>query len=134
MARRLAFLLAAAAVAAVDLAHKAVAADGAVVYHERSRWYAPGIVLACALLGALVLRTGSIAVAFGGGVLGGAGVANALSTLAWPGVPDALVVTRGDTTVAFALADVFALAGMALLAAASAAFAVRNRHRLREPV
>jgi hypothetical protein len=49
-------------------------------------------------------------------------------------VPDPLIVTSGVHAVAFNLADLFALAGDALLLSAVAVYGLRNRGRLAEPV
>ncbi len=87
-------------------------------------------VVAIALL-ALVPQIPSLTVALGAGVAAGGAVGNLVSALVWSaGVPDPLVGGR----VAFNLADVFLLAGDALLLCSAVVYALRNRARLWEPV
>jgi len=122
---------AAAAVAALDLAHKAYAISergGAVLLHDRpARFVVFGAVLSLAwAVGVALMRSSSIALA-GGIVLGGA-AGNLLSFALWPslaGVPDP-VVAGG---VAFSLGDVAVLGGFALLIPAAIVFRARNRSR-----
>jgi lipoprotein signal peptidase len=67
----------------------------------------------------------------GAGIAAGGALGNLVSALAWrAGVPDPLVLRD----VAFNLADLFVLAGDALLLASAAVYALRNRDRLRQPV
>jgi lipoprotein signal peptidase len=122
-------------VATVDLAHKAhvLSRDGLVIGHERSPAYMAGVIALLALWAAAILVSGSRSIALGGGVLIGGAVGNVASLLLWPsfpGVPDPLVASG----VAFSIGDVAVAAGLVLVLAATAAFAVRNRARLREPV
>ena len=133
--------IAAAAVLVGDLAHKAsaVAAEGdALLVHERSLGYAIGVLVAAgAWCGALlVVRSATLAVA-GGLVLGGAR-GNAFSALLWPGLdgtPNPFFVGDTELGLAFNVADVAVVAGVfVVLPPALALFALRNRHRLREPV
>ena len=137
MIRTLALLLGAAAVVAtVDLAHKALAISeqgGAVPAHDRSAHYVAGLAaVTLAWTGAIALvRSPGIALT-GGLVLGGA-IGNLASFALWPslpGVPDPII--RGG--IAFNLADVSAVLGLALLVPAILVFAVRNRDRLFEPM
>jgi len=141
--RSSALVLAAAAVAVLvaDLVHKtaAVAAEGeSPLIHERSLGYAVGIlVAACAwCVALLVVRSRALALA-GGLVLGGA-AGNAVSALLWPGLdgtPNPFFVGDTDLGLAFNVADVAVVAGVfVVLPPALAVFALRNRHRLREPV
>jgi lipoprotein signal peptidase len=126
-ARRLVAAGTAAAVAAVDLAQKALA--GASLHHDRGP---AAMLVMAAVAGALLLvvpRIPSLPVALGAGIGAGGALANLLSLLVWSrGVPDPLV--RG--TIAFNLADVAVLLGDALMLASAAVFALRNRARLRE--
>ena len=128
--RRAALVLAAVAtsVAAADLAHKALA-DGAL-YHERSLLYAVGSASAAALWSLAVVAVRSVALAAVGGIVAGGVAGNVLSLALWPGVPNPLVAGP----IAFNLADVFLVAGALLVVPAVAAYAVRNRARLHEPV
>jgi lipoprotein signal peptidase len=124
-----------ALVAGVDLAQKAHALShsGLVVGHERSRAYMAVVTVLLLLWAVAILFSGSRAIALGGGVLVGGAVGNLVSLLLWPsfpGVPDP-IVARG---VAFSIGDVAVATGLVLVLAATAAFAVRNRARLREPV
>jgi lipoprotein signal peptidase len=134
--RTLALLLGAAAiVATLDLAHKALAISdqgGAVPTHYRSVPYVAGLAaVTLAWTGAIALvRSPGIALT-GGLVLGGA-IGNLASFALWPslaGVPDPII--RGG--IAFNLADVSAVLGLMLLVPAILVFAVRNRERLFEP-
>jgi lipoprotein signal peptidase len=125
-----------AAVAALDLAHKALAISergGGVLAHERSASYTVGLAaVSLAWAGAVALvRSPSIALP-GGLVLGGA-IGNLASIALWPslpGVPDPLVAGG----IAFNLADASAVVGLALLLPAILVFAARNRERLFEPI
>lgn len=137
MIRTFALLLGTATVvAALDLAHKALAISergGAVLAHDRSAPYVTGLAIATlAWAGAIALvRSASIALA-GGLVLGGA-TGNLASFALWPslpGVPDPLVAGG----FAFNLADISALLGLALLLPSIVVFAARNRERLFEPI
>ena len=91
-----------------------------------------------ALIAALVVfvpRVPSNAAAIGAGVACGGALGNLISLFAWAqGVPDPLIVTSGVHAIAFNLADLFALAGDALLLSAIAVYGLRNRGRLAEPV
>jgi lipoprotein signal peptidase len=119
----------AVAVAALDLAHKVI--DGRALHHERS--FAAVLLMASVAAGLLVVvpRLRSMSVAVGAGIAAGGAVGNLVSALAWrSGVPDPLVLRD----VAFNLADVFVFGGDALLLAAAALYALRNRDRLRQPI
>ena len=131
---RIAVVLAVALpLAAVDLVLKATRETPAWAYHERSL----GWLLACVfVLAALVLvtRVPSHFVPPAAGVLAGGVLGNALSA-AWTGllVPNPLVVTGDDAVVAFNLADLWVLAGVAGLVTSIGIWLVRNRHALPEP-
>jgi lipoprotein signal peptidase len=137
MARRFAvLLLAAGVVAGLDLTHKAIAVserDGAVFAHPRSGLYVLVVAAASAAWVGAILLTGSLSIALSGGVLAGGAAGNVLSLALWPsvaGVPNPLIAGG----VAFNVADLAVAAGVVLVIATTAAFAARNRERLREPV
>jgi lipoprotein signal peptidase len=137
MARSAVVLVAAAAVATVaDLAHKAVvlAESGAAVpAHPRSGLYVVGVAFVSGLWAGAIVLTRSAALAVGGGILVGGAAGNLVSLALWPsvdGVPNPLVA--GD--VAFNLADVTVVLGLALVLVSAIAFAARNRGRLSEAV
>jgi lipoprotein signal peptidase len=129
---------AAACVLATDLAHKAYAVaqrGDELLYHERSLAYAVGITVASALWCAALLATRSVGLSLAGGVLLGGALGNALSWTLWIGIPNPFLVGDIERGLAFNVADVAVLAGVfVVLPPALAAFAVGNRHRLREPV
>ena len=80
---------------------------------------------------AVVPRIRSLPVVLGAGIAAGGALGNLVSALTWgAGVPDPLVLG----TIAFNLADVFVLAGDALLLTSAAVYALRNRHFLRQAV
>jgi lipoprotein signal peptidase len=82
----------------------------------------------------LVPRIPSTAVVVGGGIAAGGALGNLVSAVEWSaGVPDPIVVRGSTVGIAFNLADVFVLAGDALLVSAAALHGLRNRQRLREP-
>jgi lipoprotein signal peptidase len=119
--------------AAVDLLHKTF--DAAEIHHARTPIAALITSALVVALAFLVPRVPSNVAAVGAGVVCGAALGNLVSLLVWgDGVPDPLVVAGVDRGVAFNLADVFALAGDALLLSAVVAHGVRHRERLREPV
>jgi lipoprotein signal peptidase len=114
--------------AAVDLAYKVAAGGGNV--HPRSALY---VVVVIALLTAWVgtiLAARSMSLAIGGGVLAGGALGNVLSLAVWPGVPNPLVLDL----LAFNLADVFVLAGFALVGAITLDLVARSPERLGEPI
>jgi len=79
----------------------------------------------------LVPRARSLAMSLGAGIAAGGAAATLVAGLAWrDGVPNPLV--RGD--IAFNLADLAIAVGDALLIAAAAWHAWRQRDRLYEPV
>ena len=129
--RRVGIVLAVALpLAAADLWVKIVRPTAPWAYHERSlAWLALSLFLAAGL--ALLTRVPSAFVPPAAGVLTGGLLGNALSA-AWNGmrVPNPLVLEDGRTIVAFNLADVWALAGIAVLMATLAVWLVRNRELL----
>lgn len=137
MIRTLGLLLGAATVvAALDLAHKALAISengAAVNLHDRpGRYVVAGAALSLAWAGAVVL-TRSTSIALPGGVVLGGAAGNLVSFALWPslaGVPDPIVAAG----IAFNVADVAVVTGFALLLPAVLVFAVRNRARLFEPI
>jgi lipoprotein signal peptidase len=131
-----ALALAALVVAGFDLAHKAIAiadSGGAVLAHESSLAYVVAVGAVAGLWGAAIVLIRSVSIALAGGVLAGGAAGNVVSLLLWPsvpGVPNPLLARH----LAFNVADLAVAAGVVLLLATAAAFAVRNRERLREPV
>jgi lipoprotein signal peptidase len=131
--QRLWVLAIACVCASVDVVHKANAR--AEFHHARSAYAALGMGLFVVALVVLVPRFPSRAAQVGAGVAAGGALGNLISVLAWSqGVPDPLVWQGSTHGVAFNLADVFALAGDALLLSAVAVHALRHRGDLRAPV
>jgi lipoprotein signal peptidase len=130
--RRVAAAVIALPVAAVDLAYKA--ASPSAFRHDRWAGSALLMVLVAVALVLVATRLPSAVAAVGAGAAAGGALGNAVSLIVWSGVPDPLVVRGSAGGVAFNLADVFAVAGDAVLLASAAVYAVRNRTRLREPV
>jgi len=119
--------------ATVDLAHKAFAR--ADVHHARTPYVALVVAALIALLVLLVPRLPSNVAAIGAGIACGGALGNLVSLLAWSeGVPDPLLVVGATSGVAFNLADVFAVAGDALLLSTVLVLGVQRRGALREPV
>lgn len=118
---------------AVDLVLKETRETPAWAYHERSLGW---LVACCFVLAALVLvtRIPSQLVPPAAGVLAGGVLGNALSA-AWNGllVPNPLVVAGDDAVVAFNLADLWVLVGVAALLTSIGTWLVHNRHALPEP-
>jgi hypothetical protein len=116
--------------AALDLLHKSVADTPPWGYHERSAgWIALslGVLAGCLLLA----RVPSFAVAIGAGVTAGGVAGNVGSALSSSrGVPNPLVVETAAHLVAFNLADVFTVLGIALLLGALVLETIRHRARL----
>lgn len=132
MIRTLALLAGTAvAVAALDLAHKALSISergSAVLAHDRSALYVAGVAAAALVWGGAVALVRSTSIAVAGGAIG-----NLVSIALWPSlpaVPDPLVAGG----VVFNLADVAVAVGFVLLLPATVVFAVQNRERLFEPV
>jgi lipoprotein signal peptidase len=119
--------------AAIDLVHKSFVP--AEFHHARTPFIALVIAAVIAALIVLVPRVPSNAAACGAGIACGGALGNLVSLLAWAqGVPDPLVVSGTPYSVAFNLADLFAIAGDALLLSAVVLHGIRNRARLRESV
>jgi len=119
-------LLAALPLAAADLAVKASVPTGALLYHHRSTGWELGSVALLAVL-LLLVRLPSRLLAAAGGVYAAGLAGNLLSALSDGGrVPNPFVAG----TLAFNLADVLLLGGLALLGIAGMRLAVRHRHVL----
>jgi hypothetical protein len=120
-------------VATIDLLHKT--AVSTPYHHLRSTAVVAVAALVILALVMLVPRLPSRAASLGAGLAAGGALGNLVSVLAWSeGVPDPLVVAGARYGIAFNLADVFALAGDAMLVSAAVVYGLRNRLRLREPV
>lgn len=132
--RRVAIVLGVALpLAAVDLWLKAVQPTERWAYHERSfAWLALSLFLAAGLV--LLTRIPSLLVPPAAGVLTGGLLGNVLSA-SWNEmrVPNPIVVGNGATTVAFNLADVWALLGIVILVAVIGTWLVQNRELLPAP-
>ena len=127
--RRLVAAAAAVLVAAVDLGQKLI--GGPALHHERSIRAVAVMGLVAFGLVAVVPGIRSLPVVLGAGIAAGGAIGNLVSALAWSaGVPDPLVLRN----FAFNLADVFVLAGDALLLTSAAVYALRNRSHLRQAV
>ena len=122
------FATIAVAFAGLDLAHKATV--DATSVHPRSALYVVVVLGLAAVWSVAILATRSRVLALAGGVVLGGAFGNLASLALWPGVPNPIELEA----VAFNLADAFVLFGFATTAAATLAFAVQNRERLREPV
>jgi len=117
----------------VDLLHKAF--EPAQFHHARTPLVAVLMASLICALAVLVPRIPSNAAALGAGIACGGALGNLVSLLAWShGVPDPIVLAGTRHALAFNLADLFALAGDALLLSAAVVHGLRNRERLREPV
>jgi hypothetical protein len=131
---RIAVVLAVALpLAAADLLVKATRETPSWAYHERSlAWLAVCTFVLAGLV--VVTRIPSALVPPAVGILAGGVLGNAISA-AWNdfAVPNPLVITGDDAIVAFNLADVYVLAGVAVLLAVVGAWLVRNRDALKDP-
>jgi lipoprotein signal peptidase len=130
--RRRLVLVFAAPAALADLGLKAATSHPFV--HARSGAVVALTALVAVALVVFVPRLASRAAAIAAGLGAGGAAANALSALMWGPVPDPLVVTVSRTTVAFNLADVFAVAGAGALLAAAAIYVLRHPGALGRPV
>jgi hypothetical protein len=121
------------ALALADLAVKAALETDARHFHDRSgTWVAFSYGLLLTAIG--LARLPSRAVAIGAGLLAGGVAGNLLSARWYDGsVPNPLVV--GDSThgIAFNVADLFVLAGTAVLLVSLALLAIRKQDRLLPP-
>ena len=131
--RRTLLFCTAVSFAAVDLVHKSLA--HAEFHHARTPFVALTMAAVIAALCILVPRVRSNTAAVGAGVACGGALGNLISLLVWSqGVPDPLVVAGSMHGVAFNLADLFAIAGDALLLSAVILHGIRHRTGLRESV
>jgi lipoprotein signal peptidase len=131
--RRTLLVCTAVSFATIDLVYKSFAS--AEFHHARTQFVA---LIMAAVITALVLvvpRVPSNTAAIGAGIACGGALGNLISIFAWSqGVPDPLVVAGTLHGLAFNLADVFAIAGDALLLSAVVLHGMRHRARLRESV
>jgi hypothetical protein len=119
--------------AAIDLADKF--ASHAAYHHPRSPLVAAVIVIVIAGIILFVPRVASRAALLGAAVATGGALGNLMSLFVWSqGVPDPFVVHGTTHDIAFNLADVFAVAGDAVLLAAVMLHGMRRRERLHERV
>ena len=131
--RRTLLVCIAVSFAAIDLVHKSFAS--ADFHHARTPLVALIMGALIAALVILVPRVPSNAAAIGAGIACGGALGNLISLLVWSqGVPDPLVVAGTLRGLAFNLADVFAIAGDALLLRAVVLHGIRHRSGLRECV
>jgi len=131
--RRTLLVCIAVSFAAIDLVHKSFAPTE--FHHARTSFVVLMMVVVIAALVILVPRVPSNAAAVGAGVACGGALGNLVSVLAWSqGVPDPLVIAGTTYGLAFNLADLFAIAGDALLLSAIVLHGIRHRARLRESV
>ena len=131
--RRTLLVCIAVSFATIDLAHKSF--TRAEFHHERAPFIALIMAAVIAALVVLVPRVPSNAAACGAGIACGGALGNFISLLVWSqGVPDPLVVEGTMHGLAFNLADLFAIAGDALLLSAVVLHGMRHRVRLRESV
>jgi lipoprotein signal peptidase len=131
--RRTLLVCTALSFAAIDLVHKSFAHTA--FHHARAPFVAVIMGAVIAALVILVPRVASNAAAVGAGIACGGALGNLISVLAWSqGVPDPLVVAGTQYGFAFNLADLFAVAGDALLLSAVVLHGIRHRARLRTSV
>jgi hypothetical protein len=132
---RLTLLAVAGTVGAFDLLVKLIEPTQEGLYHRRT--YGELLLIlaisAAALYFVPLARSRSIAV--GAGLMIGGGIGNALSIAVSPqGVPNPLVLSRGEWAIAFNLADICVLAGFLVLLLAVMGVAFENRDELRKPI
>jgi hypothetical protein len=133
LGRAVLLLAVALPLAAADLLHKALATTPPWAYHERGgAWI---VLSGLVVLGCLALvRVPSPAVAAAAGLLAAGAAGNGTAALAWErGIPNPLVWESRSHVAAFNLADVFTLAGIALLMVLLGSVTIRNRERLLPP-
>ncbi|HEX7145462.1 MAG TPA: signal peptidase II [Gaiellaceae bacterium] len=131
--RRTLLVCTAVSFAAIDLVHKSFAS--AEFHHPRTQFVALIMAALIAALVILVPRVPSNTAAIGAGIACGGALGNLISLFAWSqGVPDPLVVEGTMHGLAFNLADLFAIAGDALLLSAVVLHGMRHRARLGESV
>lgn len=131
--RALTAVLLALPLAAADLVHKALVETLSWAYHVRSgAWVALSLVVLAGCLG--LTRVPSFAVAIAAGITAGGVAGNVASAVtSEPGVPNPIVVETNTHLVAFNLADVFTLVGIALLMGTLIVVTAQNRERLLPP-
>jgi hypothetical protein len=116
--------------AAADLFVKATVPTQPWAYHQRSlAWL---VLSVCLLTGMfLIAQIPSLPVAPAAGVLAAGILGNALSA-AWNdmAVPNPLLIGGDDPSIAFNLADVWALSGILALVCTIGVWLIRNRDRL----
>jgi lipoprotein signal peptidase len=131
--RRTLLVCTAVSFAAIDLVHKSFVS--AEFHHARTQFVALIMAALIVALFVLVPRVPSNAAAAGAGIACGGALGNLISLFAWSqGVPDPLVIAGAVNGLAFNLADVFAIAGDALLLSAVVLHGMRHRASLRERV
>lgn len=119
--------------ASIDLAHKW--ASHAAYHHARSPFVAVVIAVVISGLVLLVPRVASRAALLGAAAAAGGALGNLVSLFVWSqGVPDPLVLRGATRAITFNLADVFAVAGDAVLLAAVVLHGMHRRGRLHERV
>ena len=124
--RRTLLVCTAVSFAAIDLVHKSFAP--AEFHHARTQFVALMMAALIVALVILVPRVPSNAAAIGAGIACGGALGNLISLFAWSqGVPDPLVVAGTMHGLAFNLADLFAIAGDALLLSAVVLHGLRHR-------
>ena len=124
--RRTLLVCTAVSFAAIDLVHKSFAP--AEFHHARTQSVALMMAALIVALVILVPRVPSNAAAIGAGIACGGALGNLISLFAWSqGVPDPLVVAGTMHGLAFNLADLFAIAGDALLLSAVVLHGLRHR-------
>jgi lipoprotein signal peptidase len=132
-ARRAVLVVTAVSFATIDLLHKAVTTSD--FHHARTPYVTFLIGALIVTLAILVPMLPSNLAAIGAGVACGGALGNLVSLLTWSrGVPDPFVVVGATHGLAFNLADVFAVAGDALLLSAVFVLGLRQRATLRERV
>jgi Signal peptidase (SPase) II len=120
----------AAPLAGIDLLVKSVLPTAPLFFHQRSGGWM--ILSAVLLVFALLLtRLPSRLLAGGAGLLAGGVLGNLVSARVHHGrVPNPFVIHSGDLELAFNLADLFALAGIAVLTVAAVRLTLRYQHLL----
>jgi lipoprotein signal peptidase len=119
--------------ASIDLLHKAL--TPAAIHHARTPYVT--LLMGALIVSLLVLvpRIPSNPAALGAGIACGGALGNLVSVLAWAqGVPDPIVVIGSTHGLAFNLADLFAVAGDALLLSAVILYGMHRRAHLRARV
>lgn len=134
MSRRALLLLSVALpLAALDLVHKALATTPDWAYHPRgTAWIT---LSAFVLAGCLALtRVPSTLVAACAGVLAAGATGNGLAAVASErGIPNPLFLEFERGAIAFNIADLLTLAGIALLMVTLSSVTIRNREQLLPP-